>query len=130
MRLDHSAAVGVRGEQFAAKYLRDNGYEILSANFDVRGRAEIDIIAYISGVLCFVEVKTRSKAGFLRPADAVDEKKELNIASAARVYLKALRRADPDREVSSVRFDVCEVELSDMRTAAINYVKSAFSPVI
>lgn len=44
---------GVWGEIFAARYLRDNGYRIITANFRSR-LGEIDIIAQKGNYMCFV----------------------------------------------------------------------------
>lgn len=47
---------------------------------------EIDIIALDGDVLCFIEVKTRSKAEFASPVSAVDRRKQRQIIRTARIY--------------------------------------------
>ena len=49
--------VGNEGEDRAASYLLKKGYEILERNWRT-SRGEIDIIAYNSHTIVFVEVKT------------------------------------------------------------------------
>lgn len=53
---------GAWGEEKAAEFLVQNGYEILDRNYQIK-KCELDIIAWreIKGekTLCFIEVKTR-----------------------------------------------------------------------
>ncbi len=56
--------IGKWGEEQAALFLVENGYEVIERNFHTR-QGEIDIIAWhekehFGRTLCFVEVKTRS----------------------------------------------------------------------
>ncbi|MET0945038.1 MAG: YraN family protein, partial [Flavobacterium sp.] len=55
--------LGKEGEKLAAKYLQENGYEILDRNWTFQ-KAEIDIIAQKDNYLAIVEVKTRSSLDF------------------------------------------------------------------
>ena len=111
---------GVWGEIFAARYLRDNGYEILSSNYTCRF-GEIDIVAEKGGVICFVEVKTRNKKTRIRPMEAVDEGKQKRLEMAAKSFLSAAKIE------SETVFDVCEVYLDDNDAlCGINYIKNAF----
>lgn len=56
----NKAVTGKLGELAAGRYLRENGYEIITANYRCR-LGEIDIIAKQNKYICFVEVKTRSE---------------------------------------------------------------------
>lgn len=114
---------GVWGEIFAARYLRDNGYDILSSNYVCRF-GELDIVAQKDGVLCFVEVKTRNQSTKIRPMEAVDEGKQKRLEMAAKSFLSAARINGESR------FDVCEVYLDDNNTlCSINYIKNAFQVI-
>ena len=54
--------VGVRGEEDAYFHLRSLGYVMVARNYrTARCRGEIDLIGWDQDVLCFVEVKTRSR---------------------------------------------------------------------
>ncbi|MBQ4603789.1 MAG: YraN family protein [Clostridia bacterium] len=112
--------VGVWGEVFAARYLRDNGYDILSSNYVCRF-GEIDIIAEKDGVISFVEVKTRNRNTSVRPMEAVDEGKQKRLEMSAKSFLSAAKIN------AETGFDVCEVYLDDnCKLCGINYIKNAF----
>lgn len=92
-------ALGRRGEELAAEYLRALGYRLVAANFELhvgrdrRGapvRAELDLVAYEGSVLCFVEVKTRASDRFAAPEANVTPRKRRQIARAARAYRRLL----------------------------------------
>ncbi len=51
--------IGAIGEQIAARYLKDHGFEILNMNY-LKKWGEIDVIAKKSNKVHFVEVKTVS----------------------------------------------------------------------
>lgn len=110
---------GLLGEIYASRYLRENGFLIMSAN--VRRRlGEIDIIASRDNCICFVEVKTRSKNSTVRAAEFVDKHKQRKIASVAKQYLQN----EPD---CTARFDVIEIYLDgngDIHD--INHIRNAF----
>ena len=110
------------GEALVAVYLRRQGYALLGSQFRCR-MGEIDLIARKDGVLCFVEVKTRSKEEYGMPRQAVNSRKQQRIRAAALQYLM---RYDLD---CPVRFDVAEVYTDDAlneRTVKIEYLEAAF----
>ena len=111
---------GAMGEQFAARHLREKGYNICSANYSY-GTGEIDIIAEKKKVICFVEVKTRTQGGMYAPADAVDYKKQENIKSSAAAYINSFSIKN------KIRYDIVEVILSDNNDlVSINHIENAF----
>lgn len=111
---------GVWGEIYAARYLRDNGYKIISANFRSR-MGEVDIIAQKGKYMCFVEVKTRNKNAIYAPREAVDTFKQERIISTAQLF----NRAYPNKK--QTRFDVCEIILDEnYKVDKINYIENAF----
>ena len=90
---------GRRGEMLAEILLRLKGYRILGRRVKTH-LGEIDLVAKtLSGVVCFVEVKTRPDTG--TAAEAVGPRQRQRIARAAELYLKG--RPDP------ARFDVVTV---------------------
>ena len=115
----NSSLIGAYGEHLAAKFLRDDKYNIKAANFKTY-KGEIDLIAEKDGVICFVEVKTRQVGGITSPADAVNIHKQENIKSAASVYLNKWANG------SDYRFDIIEVLLEGKEVQKINHLKNAF----
>lgn len=84
--------LGNRGEESAALYLQQHGYEILGRNVRV-GHWEVDILAKSDTHLVFAEVKTRrsypgAPSKFGRPADAVDARKKECLISAVYAWRK------------------------------------------
>lgn len=103
-------SIARQGEMEAYFYLRNVGYRVVARNFrTARNHGEIDMIGWDDGVLCFVEVKTHSKAGLVPPEMAVDRAKQAHIRSVARRYLRQLRTEHPPR----CRFDVVSVVLGE-----------------
>jgi putative endonuclease len=115
---------GKQGEIEAYFHLRALGYKIVAANFRLPyNRGEIDLIGWDNGVLCFVEVKTRTSADFAPPSTAVDLDKKKHIRSVARQYV---RRLPGDRP--PCRFDIVSiVSGNDGRKPEISVHKGAFS---
>ena len=115
----NSSLLGAFGEQYAARFLRREGYEIWSANYktDV---GEVDIIAQKDNIVCFVEVKTRQVGGMLPAAAAVDIKKQENIKSSAANYINKFKIKN------KVRYDIIEVLVNGTVLAEINHIKNAF----
>jgi putative endonuclease len=112
------------GEMEAYFYLRSLGYRIVARNFrSARDRGEIDMIGWDDGVLCFVEVKTHTRAGLVPPEIAVDTAKRSHIRSVARRYVRQLHTDRPP----VCRFDVVSVVLGENdREPLIRLHKSAF----
>lgn len=82
-----TAQTGRRGEQAAAEYLRENGYELLALNWRA-GRYELDIVARRYDVLHFVEVKTRRTGSLTPPEAAATQRKFRALQQAANRYLE------------------------------------------
>ena len=81
-----SRLLGRWGEERAAEYLRDKGFDIAAANWSCRF-GEIDLIARNGAFLCFVEVKLRKSAAYGTAAAAVDRRKQARLRAAAELYL-------------------------------------------
>src|SRR5881396_2784363 len=63
--------LGERGENLAARELRNKGYRIIARNFKcVMG--EIDIVARDGKTLVFVEVKTRASDDAVTPEEQIN----------------------------------------------------------
>jgi len=77
---------GTGGENLAADWLIEKGYEILHRNWRY-SRYEVDIIAVKDNFLHFIEVKTRNFSPFGYPEDSVRKKKFKNLQRAADQYI-------------------------------------------
>jgi putative endonuclease len=77
---------GKNGEQLAAEWLKEHGYEILHVNWR-HSRHEIDIIASQKNILHFIEVKTRNSTAFGHPEEDVSKKKFINLMTAAEEFM-------------------------------------------
>jgi putative endonuclease len=113
--------LGARGEKLACAFLRREGYKILSRNFRARRGGEVDIVCRNDDTLVFVEVKTRTREDFGRPADAINTAKQKLIARGALAWLQLLDNPD-----ILVRFDVVEVVISADGEPRIELVRDAF----
>jgi putative endonuclease len=113
---------GQWGEDVAARALRRKGYRILGKRVRIDNRDELDLVARDHNVLVFVEVKTRGRADFGRPIDAVDRRKRRVLSRAAMRYLGKLR--DPR---VCFRFDVVEVLGGDGdKHPEVRHIENAF----
>jgi putative endonuclease len=104
-------AIGLLGEREALFYLRSRGYLVVAQRWRAVGlRGDVDLIAWDSEWLCFIEVKTRSQRNPMEPAEsAVDEGKQKMLRRMAQAYLKGFPRELRDQVL--VRFDVLSVYL-------------------
>ena len=123
MALPEHLKTGARGEQLAARYLREQGYELYTANYaTVHGETDIIAIAKDKDkTVCFVEVKTRAPGGMLPPAEAVDYEKQKRLINNAAAFL-----AESGLKGRPTRFDIIEVILHDLFTADVRHIKGAF----
>lgn len=112
-------ALGDRGENVAARYLRNNGYSIIVRNFRCE-MGEIDIVAKQGKVLVFVEVKTRAYDD-PTPEEQVNDVKQHQITKAAKFYLSRYGTPQPP-----ARFDVVAIVWPTGRDPIIRHTPDAF----
>lgn len=93
---------GLRGEDFAARYLKQQGYRILARRARVLG-GDIDLIARHENTLIFVEVKTRVSSVRGTPLEAVDLAKQRQLTRLANAWLHKYKL---QRSKYQLRFDV------------------------
>ncbi|MBL9038392.1 MAG: YraN family protein [Archangium sp.] len=96
-------ALGDEAEALVAETLERKGFTILARNVLAR-RGEVDVVASLGGVLCFVEVRMRSTARWGDPALTVSRAKQRRVVLAAMEYLQRHRLTG-----CAVRFDVASV---------------------
>jgi len=121
-------ALGQRGEQAAARFLKKSGLKILARNYRCPG-GEIDLIALDTSTgrngkpetIVFVEVKTRSTETPAGPESAVGAHKRKQVKKAARYYL----RHHP-ADGYQTRYDVVAVVIEPGQNPAIRHMPNAF----
>lgn len=112
--------LGNLGEHIAREHLIAQGYAIIDTNWRM-GKSEADIIAYMEGLLVFVEVKTRSNTDFASPESAVDRAKQRTYVRLANAYVLQNRREE------EVRFDIITVVIDNTDHPQVNHILNAFS---
>ena len=118
--------LGKRGEDFAARYLKRRGYDIVGRQVDLRV-GELDIIAVDNSTpnrrtVVFVEVKTRTNCDAGTPAEAVDDERQQRMTRAALAYLKSHGLLE-----YPARFDVIALTWPDgAREPTLEHFKDAF----
>ncbi len=109
------------GEALAAAYLERRGWHVLARNERV-GRRELDIIAVRSGIVAFVEVKSRAGRAFGGPLDAITPDKQRDVARAASEWLRC--RKFPSGTL--IRFDAVGVTWAPDGSCEIHHVEDAW----
>ncbi|MCK5533678.1 YraN family protein [bacterium] len=94
---------GKDGEKIAVNYLRRQKYKIICENYCTK-LGEIDIIARDEETVVFVEVKYRASDWFGFPLEAIDKRKQNQIAKSALCYVKEKNIAH-----TRLRFDVVAI---------------------
>src|SRR3990170_1285321 len=116
MTKSQNKTTGKIGEDLAASYLKDKGYEILDRNWGNKW-GEVDIIGKDKETIVFVEVKTKVGYLFGTPEEMVGKKKLSQIQKIAAFYLPA--------ENSPKRIDVVAIVLSpDLTPERINHYQA------
>ena len=110
---------GEEGERVAERWLRRRGWRVLQRRFR-NGHRDIDLVAEKNGTVAFVEVKARSGSAFGDPVEAVDWRKQRELARSAAVWID--RHGRPD---DSYRFDVIGV-LMEGNSVRIKHIENAF----
>lgn len=111
--------LGAKGEDLAAKFLQEQGYNILERNYHTR-YGEIDIICTHQKSIVFVEVKSRRSFKYGRPEEAITSSKIAHIRKASLYYL-----SKSSSYYEEIRFDVIAVDFSQP-TPALRHLMAAF----
>ncbi|HUC36856.1 MAG TPA: YraN family protein [Acidimicrobiales bacterium] len=131
-RAEGRRALGSRGEQAAAAWYRDAGYQLLSANWRCP-EGELDLV--LSGPdgepIVFCEVKTRTTARFGTGFEAVTAAKQRRLRLLATRWLADQRRRGAigrtgTRVVPRVRFDVASVTPGRGGEMSVEVMEGAF----
>lgn len=126
MTNDTRHALGILGEDAAARHLEAAGYQVVERNFRTR-HGELDIVAADGRHLVFCEVKTRVAGGRRGPAgplDAIGPAKRHRLRRMAAQWLVE-RGGGMGRE--ELRFDAIAVEVSARgKLIRLDHLEGAF----
>ena len=116
-------AIGKKGEEIVAQYLKKEGYVILERNWRLP-IGEIDIIAISEECLVFVEVKTLVNTTLESLDLLIGKHKQLKIAKVAKHFLKNNRQY----HMLMMRFDVIVLKSDPFMVLKPNilHIKNAF----
>ena len=105
-------ALGRTGEDLAAAWYEDHGYEVLERNWR-RREGEVDLIVRKGRTVAFCEVKTRSSDAFGSGAESVLPAKQRRIRRLATRWLAELTPAT-GRALVDLRFDVVDITAGEV----------------
>lgn len=94
-------SLGSNGEELAAKYLENKGYEVIAKNYR-KSFGEIDLIVKKNKTLVFVEVKTRMNMNYGLPREAITLKKLKAIEKVAEFYISLNKLKNLDFQIDLV----------------------------
>jgi putative endonuclease len=114
--------MGKFGEDYAASYLRKNGYKIIDRNYRFK-KYEVDIICKHNEQYVFVEVKARNTSEIGEPWKAVTKTKQRQIIKCAHNYLIS---KDIDTES---RFDIISIVHNSYGTF-LEHIDDAFYAMV
>ena len=111
-------SLGRYGEERAARFLQNTGYQIVERNYRYL-KAEIDLIAKKDEVLAIVEVKTRTGPSLEHMAEAVSKRKIDRLVMAADHYIIS-RELDVE-----ARFDIIWITKYG-NSVSLDHIENAF----
>ena len=122
MTTDLRHALGLLGEELAARHFERLGYDVVARRHRTRF-GELDLVVSDGETLVFVEVKAR-RAGPTSPYAALDDHKRAQVRRMAAAYLAEV--ADRPRP-ASLRFDAVAVTVDGQgRLAGLDHLEGAF----
>lgn len=113
----HNQQVGKWGEETAAQWLTEHGYEIIGQNIRTP-YGEIDIIAKKDSILIFVEVKTLTSSKNFFPEQQITKRKREHMLNAAQHYAT-------ENNISHWQIDVIAIEGKQETKPKITHFENA-----
>ena len=95
---------GRLGENLAVRFLKKNGFRIVTRNYRCRF-GEIDVIAEQDDQLVFVEVRSHGSSQRYLPEETVNAQKQQRLSRTALTYIQTYGLED-----RAARFDIIAVE--------------------
>ena len=115
--MKHNQRIGKWGEDTAAEYLAQRGYEIVARNIRTP-YGKIDIIAKQNDISIFIEVKTRTSNTMGLPEEAITSRKRQHMLAAADQYAA-------EHEIDHWQIDVIAIEGKPGSKPMITYFENA-----
>ena len=109
---ERRTALGRTGEDVAAAWYEEHGYEVLERNWR-RREGEVDLIVRKGRTVAFCEVKTRTSDAFGTGAEAVLPAKQRRVRRLATRWLAELTPAT-GRALVDLRFDVVDITAGEV----------------
>ena len=106
-RNNRNQTLGHSGEEAAAQYLQNQGWQVVDRNWRCRD-GEIDIVAVEGDCLVVVEVKTRTSAKYGRAVESVTGAKVTRLRALGAVWALA-----HEARLRTIRVDVIGLERFD-----------------
>jgi putative endonuclease len=97
--------LGRWGEDRAAAFLEEQGYQVVARNWRCPGLGEIDLVAQHESCLIFVEVRVRTGRSYGTPEESVTRSKRARLIRLAEAYVLSVGWQ------SDWRIDVIALEL-------------------
>lgn len=120
---DGRKQTGNCGEDRAAEYLLNKGYELVRRNFRTN-QGEIDIIVKNGECIVFVEVKTLPKGNFELLSHVLDARKQKRFVETAKRFLAINRQYSN----SYIRFDVIVIDMPGL--PQVYHIENAFAELL
>jgi putative endonuclease len=115
--MKHNQRIGKWGEETAAEYLTQKGYEVVARNIRTP-YGEIDIIAKQGDTTIFVEVKTRTSNTMGLPEESITPRKREHMVACAEHYAA-------ENEIDGWQIDVISIEGKPGSEPKVTYFENA-----
>jgi putative endonuclease len=99
--MTYQKTFGNMGENLAAVFLRDKGYQLLDRNYHTRF-GELDLVMLENEMVVFVEVKTRTSKKFGSPEDSINSSKMEHLQNAGLLWLQEHPKSPDDWRIDVV----------------------------
>ena len=119
--MNSRAETGIRGEEIATNYLRQNGYLIYYRNWRC-GRYEIDIVATKQGITHIIEVRTRRAGALLSPEKSITTAKAESLRKAASAFLRQTHT------MGEVEFDLIAIDILPDGSHDVRFISDILQP--
>jgi putative endonuclease len=116
--MDKRKQTGRQGEEIAALYLTQKGYQIIQRNWRC-SLGELDIIMLDGATLVFVEVRTRRGQRFGLAVESITPAKQRRLIELAQSYLQETAASQ-----QAWRIDVATVQLG-VGSPQVNHIENA-----